>query len=306
MAARWGRKPRTRRLSSRGRLLPPDELDHLVSVGVSIAGPVALWSSSDSQEELRDLALTAYDDAGAVRYSVRLAELPVEYPLVDVLTDGSFLVVGARCQWRSSGPDLNALAIDQDGTITRRGCLGDGIEHVQVASDGTIWAGYFDEGVFGNYGWLDPGPDPLGSAGIVQWSPDFDKLWELDAREGIVADCYSLNVADDVVLSCPYTDFPVLRIAGGRHQVFPTKDVGGGNGIVALGDWIGLVGSYRDPSLLVLGALERQVFVESERARLRGPDGAELAPGQVHCRGPVAHFFVGADWFSLSLEDLVT
>ena len=221
---------------------------------MSIDGPVALWAAEPAyvrdqvvepgdEPELRDVALTAYDDDGAVRTSVRVAELPVEWPLVDVLSDGSFLVVGARCQWRSSGPDQNALAIDQGGAIVRKGCLGDGIEHVQVAADGSIWAGYFDEGVFGNYGWLSPGPAPLGAAGIVRWSPDFAKEWELDPGVG-VADCESLNVATDEVLACPYTGgHPVVRIAGGRHRALPTEDVAGVTGIVASGNRIGLIGA---------------------------------------------------------------
>ena len=87
------------------------------------------------------------------------------HPHIDMLADGSFLVVGARCRWAESGPELNALAIDQNGRIYRRGCLGDGIQHLQVAGDGTIWVGYFDEGVFGNMGWGSPGPEPLGAGG---------------------------------------------------------------------------------------------------------------------------------------------
>ena len=127
---------------------------------------------------------------------------------------------------------------------------------------------------------------------------------ELDPREGLVSDCYALNVAAEEVLACPYTDFPVLRIADGRHRTFPAEAASGVTGIVACGDRIGLIGGHRDPSLLVLGDIHDGRFVESTRARLLGPDGSDLPPWQVHCRGPVAHFFVGAEWFSLSLDEL--
>lgn len=98
----------------------------------------------------------------------------------------------------------------------------------------TIWTGYFDEGVFGNFGWGRPdGPDPLGAAGIVAWSPTLNKVWELDADEGLIADCYALNVAPDAVWACTYTDFPVIRIADEHEQVQSTREVSGPTGIIA-------------------------------------------------------------------------
>lgn len=50
----------------------------------------------------------------------------------------------------------------------------------RVAPDGTIWAGYFDEGVVGNFGWGGPGPTRLGADGIGAWSSELKKVWELD------------------------------------------------------------------------------------------------------------------------------
>jgi hypothetical protein len=195
---------------------------------------------------------------------VVVAALPVAYPHVQRFPDGTFLVVGARCGWTRSGPEQNAMVIGDDGRIIRRGCLGDGLQHVQVAEDGTMWTGYFDEGVFGNLGWGGPeGPDPLGAAGIVAWSSAFHKSWELDAAEGLVADCYALNVAPDEVWACTYTDFPVVRISGGRHTRHDTQGVSGPAGIIATHDRVGLVGTYRDPSLLVVGSLTKGVFTET-------------------------------------------
>jgi hypothetical protein len=223
-----------------GELEAPPGFDALVTVGVSLSGPVALWSSRDGKAELHaryeqppggasfartvpgtkpTVALAAYAGSDVVPATVvRTRALPVAHPHVDMLADGSFLVAGARCGWAESGPELNALAIDQNGRILRRGCLGDGIEHLQVSGDGTIWAGYFDEGVFGNMGWGGPGPQPLGAGGVAAWSPDFEKTWELDPAEGLVADCYALNVGTGEVLACPYTGFPVVRIQGHRPR----------------------------------------------------------------------------------------
>jgi hypothetical protein len=65
-----------------------------------------------------------------------------------------------------------------------------------------------------------------------------------------------------------------------------------------------LVGTYRDPSLLITGTIEDGTFHESERANLWAPGGAPLPMAQVHCRGSVAHFFAGGKWYSFDLASV--
>ena len=74
-----------------------------------------------------------------------------------------FLLLGARCAYRENGPDPNAWIVSRDGAVLSRFCLGDGIQDRVVKKDGTIITSYFDEGVFGNYGW----DEPLGDCGPV-------------------------------------------------------------------------------------------------------------------------------------------
>lgn len=312
------------RVQFRGELEAPPGFDSLVTAGISLSGPTALWSSRDGEAALHayeqppgrgrtprttpdakpTVALAAYAGSGVVPTTVvRVRALPVAHPRIDMLADGSFLVVGARCRWAESGPELNALAIDRSGQIHRRGCLGDGIQHLQVARDGTIWAGYFDEGVYGNMGWGGPGPEPLGAGGIAAWSPDFEKAWELDPQEGLVDDCYALNVGAAEVLACPYTDFPVVRIQDRKVTVAATSGVSGPAGIIANGDQVGIIGTYRDPSLLITGAIRDGAFRESARVHLWAPDGAPMPTARVHCRGSVAHFLAGRTWYSFDLEN---
>jgi hypothetical protein len=54
--------------------------------------------------------------------------------------------------------------------------IGDGVARVRVARSGHVWVGYFDEGVYGNYGWGGGGggPAPLGAPGLVRFSPDLE------------------------------------------------------------------------------------------------------------------------------------
>lgn len=311
------------RVQFHGELQAPPGFDSLVAVGMSLSGPVAVWSSGEGAAELhgRDeqpgwasfprttpdthpgAVLAAYAGSGTVPSTVaRVQALPVAHPHIEVLADGSFLVVGARCRWRESGPELNALAVGQDGRILRRGCLGDGIEHLQVAEDGTIWVGYSDEGVYGNFGWGGlGGPAPLGAGGIAAWSPDFEKVWELNPAEGLVDDCYALNVGPGEVLACPYTDFPVVRIRDWQVSSAATNNAGGPAGIIASGNQVGLIGSS---SLLITGTVQDGTYRESDRVSLRAPDGGPLPKSRPRCRGSAAHFFAEGKWYSFDLENV--
>jgi len=311
-------------MASRGSLDAPAGFDSLVATGMSLSGPVAIWTSAAGSADLSastespgfatfpvsvperapSVALVSYSEGGNIEKTAHVAGLDVAHPHIELLADGSFLVVGARCYWREAGAELNAVVYDEGGAVVRRGCFGDGIEHVQVARDGTIWVGYFDEGVFGNYGWGNPGPEPLGSSGIAAWSPDFEKVWELDASAGLVSDCYTLNVSDHEVLSAPYTDFPIVSIRSGAVAVTPTEGISGPRGILRSGDRIALIGAYRDPGLLVLGEISNGKFVETARQHLTRPSGDPLPPGTVHCRGSVAHVFADNEWLSFDLSTL--
>lgn len=315
---------RSPRVRARGELVAPPGADVIVTAAMGTAGPVAIWASTNAAQQLGQwyegpggasfpvtqpsdeppVALVSYDNTASISDVVICEGLTVAHPLVDRFADGSILVVGARCEWLESGPEQNALIIGTDGGVERRGCIGDGLQHVQVGPDGTIWTGYFDEGIFGNLGWGGPGPTPLGAAGIVSWSRSFEKVWELDPSEGLIADCYALNVGADAVLACTYTDFPVVRIDAGQAAMYPTVNVSGPRGIVASGDRVGIVGTYRDPSVLIIGDLVGGQFVEQRRTNLWAPDGSPLPMSRVQSRGSEVHFFEGSRWFSFSIDEL--
>jgi hypothetical protein len=71
-----------------------------------------------------------------------------------------------------------ALTVTRSSTTPRgrprpRRFFGDGIEHVQATSAGEIWVGFFDEGIYGNYGWGSGTQLPVGRTGLVRFSPTF-------------------------------------------------------------------------------------------------------------------------------------
>lgn len=86
-----------------------------------------------------------------------------------------FLLLGARCEYsKTRGPEMNAAIVNSSGEVLCEFCLGDGIEDCIVTADERIITSYFDEGVFGNYGW----DSPIGSSGLVVWDRGGNVLWE--------------------------------------------------------------------------------------------------------------------------------
>jgi hypothetical protein len=154
---------------------------------------VAVWTAPEAREAVTSTTVSAagasFPDPGAVRpvaarITVHAPELTAVTPVqalalahvtVQPMPGGRFLVAGARCRWRPEGPDRNAVLYDTDGQVVSEHVLGDGIAHVLATSTGQVWAGYFDEGIYGNYGWgLGEGPESVGAYGIVRFSPDLE------------------------------------------------------------------------------------------------------------------------------------
>ncbi len=97
--------------------------------------------------------------------------------------------------------------------MQRRFLVGDGIQNVQTTAGGLIWTSFFDEGVFGNYGW----ERPVGESGLIAW--DRSGIRVFTNSEADIADCYALNVvSDEEVWFYYYTDFKLCRLSGPAAQ----------------------------------------------------------------------------------------
>ncbi len=219
--------------------------------------------------------------------------LTATLPIVQLLPGGATLVVAPRCAHLQDGiGELNARIVDADGFACDF-CLGDGILHVQTGSDGRIWAGYFDEGVFGNFGWgIGMGPEPLGSAGLVCYDRAGKPIWKYTRPEGLppIADCYALNVTDDCVWACYYTDFPIVRIDSQGEVTGWETDLRGPRAIAVSGTSVLAFGGYfehaADCALLTLaeGYAEKLAGVT-----LRLPGSVDLEKTLVLARGPILY-----------------
>ncbi|MCG7407281.1 hypothetical protein MH117_07605 [Paenibacillus sp. ACRRX] len=166
------------------------------------------------------------------------------------------LLVGARCTYYDKGKyDLNAKVCDYEGHTVREFLLGDGIQSVQVTEKDTIWTSYFDEGVFGNYGWNNP----IGAYGLLAWDEHGNKIYENHTAD--IADCYALNAVNEKeIWFYYYTDFSLGCITGGHEQAkvtFMNPGISGSSGFCTDGYHFLFDGGYGKHGTFVLKKNEK-------------------------------------------------
>jgi hypothetical protein len=161
-----------------------------------------------------------------------VSELPIynqrfNYHFVQPFNNDKLLLVGARTRYFNKDKyELNGKLFDLNGVLLKEILLGDGIQSLQVSKNGTIWTGYFDEGVFGNYGW----DNPIGASGLIAWNIDGEKIFS-NSRANI-CDCYALNViSDHDVWFYYYSDFKLCNIKDSEIQFF-NPGISGSSGFI--------------------------------------------------------------------------
>lgn len=240
-----------------------------------------------------DLRLSIFDGVA----ETDIVTVPsIEHPNVDRMPDGRWLVAGSR----ASNGEKNGAIYTADGRKEREIHLGDGIETMLCAPDGTIWVGYFDEGVFG--GPNKDGRWPISCGGIVQFDETGRVLWSFNdgvRDDRAIADVYALTLSANDPWTCYYTDFPITRIHDGR-PIFWTGCVSGANAIAVNGDMVLLGGGYaKDARNIAVVALEGED--SRQLGRLRYAAGKPGAAGLLQGRGSILHVVSERMWSKLSV-----
>lgn len=252
-------------------------------------------------QDARSVVLTLHDSEW--REVANFARRSYHYDF-DVAEDGWSIVAEPRCR----PGDRNATAFANGAAISRY-CVGDGIQHIQCDTKGGFWVGYFDEGVFGNYGWGDGqgGPEPIGACGLRRFTRDGDTALKYPNDNGDIADCYAMNVVEDVAWICAYTDFPIVALsAGGARKEWINTRVRGATSLAVGANAVALVGGYR-------GEHRRVALVKLERAGARVTKDTtlqevfprtDLSRFQVLARGAHIHLVDQTDWLSIAIDDI--
>jgi hypothetical protein len=261
-----------------------------------------------------DAQIAIHDDEG-----VRTIEISGEtgaFPQVALLNDDEILLVGTRCRRLADGShELNAHVYGLDGRVRREFLLGDGIEHVATDARGEIWVGYFDEGVFGNYGWgqtTTTGEQvaPVGSPGLVRFDAEGNVTWGYEPPDGIgpIDDCYALNVGPEATWTSYYSDFPLVRINPDGSVRAWTTHASGVRAIACDNQRVALFGGYKEQrNQCTLARLGETGLTQAESIELVLPSGEPLsegATGSVVGRGDVLHFVLDGEWMSVGLSSV--
>jgi hypothetical protein len=232
-----------------------------------------------------------------------LSGIEQAFPTVQPLMNGEILLAGARCRFQDEDPEENGVVFDRNGRAVRRFILGDGIQDVQTTKEGMIWVSYFDEGVMGNFGW----DEPIGVAGIVCFDADGKKQWDFKPPKDvdIILDCYAMNVADDAVWACYYTEFPVVRIDSSRRVRAWRNTVRGARAIAVSDQRVVLWGGYgeeRTRCVVQEYTESEDDLTKMELIDLRFPIEVHSKAIRVTGRGKSLHAFVGAQWYSWTMR----
>ena len=166
---------------------------------------------------------------GNVTLDIHIANEQFNIHDIQPLPNDELLLVCCRSYYK--GPDdfdKNGRIYSSKGQLVREILLGDGIQRVQTTATGVIWTSFFDEGIFGNYGWNDP----IGSSGLVAWDSRGNKLYEFEPRNGLdsICDCYALNIeSDSSAWLYYYTEFPLVHLRDQHIEAHWAMPIEGSN-----------------------------------------------------------------------------
>lgn len=181
------------------------------------------------------------------------------YHYVQPIGNNNLLLVCGRSAKRSKEDfDLNAAIFDYDGKEQKRFLLGDGIQDVQVTSEDIIWTSYFDEGVFGNYGW---GNNPIGKSGLVSWDKEGKMLSE--QKDFRIYDCYALNVDEKNIWFYYYDEFKLVHMYGDKHKDYKVG-TNGSDGFAISDKTVLMRGGYEERNSYLLAHLLKDGTIHRE------------------------------------------
>lgn len=217
-------------------------------------------------------------------------------PIVDRTADGRWIVASAR----AAQGEINGRIYAPDGTEQQAMQLGDGLSTLLCSPDRTFWVGYFDEGVFGR-----PNADgrwPVSSGGIVRFDGVGTPLWSFngDAHvEYAVDDCYAMTLAGDVLWTCFYSDFRIVRVEGGKVLSWPNA-ITGASAIATKDDVVLLAGGYGENAGRI-AVVTADGNASRELGQLRFPPMRRGRAGLVQGRGGTLHVVNDGLWSRVSV-----
>lgn len=194
---------------------------------------------------------------------------------VNYLPTKEILLICGRSRYKSETEiDRNARIYNSNGELAREFIAGDGIQDVKVDIKGNIWTSYFDEGIFGNYGWNNP----VGSSGLICWNDKGEKIWEFEPINGLehMADCYAMNIdSDNNTWFYYYTEFPLVKLNNSKQIEFWETKIEGSSSL-NISDTKVLMDNGYDDNNFVLFEVKGDKLKKSKKIKFQGVEKIEL------------------------------
>lgn len=220
-------------------------------------------------------------------------------PLLD-----RFLLVCARSTRRSDRDiEHNGRIYNRRGQLDGEIILGDGIADIQVTASGRIWASYFDEGIFGNFGWKLP----LGNPGLVAWDSAGDVTYRFEPRPPLesMSDCYAMNCPSESDLwCCYYMSFPLVHIHDSHVAEFWESPVGGAHAFAISDAGVLFQGGYKDRHTYKLCTFASDALRVATSASFITASGNQIQAERVVGRGSLLFLLAGREIYRVSVSDV--
>lgn len=252
-----------------------------------------------AEADKRSWFVTVYQD-GDLLLTLPAIESKTNFHYVQRVGYDQILLVGARCHYNEGKPDKNAALYNHDGQPVSRFTLGDGIEQVNVTADNAIWVSYFDEGVFGNYGWSQP----LGQYGLVKFDLEGDILWQADRFE--IFDCYAVNAENSRSFwFYYYSDFKLVHLQDMQPTTYPIP-ISGAHAFAICPPYIIMGGGYNRNNKFTVFKQNNQHLKKSDELIFTDENGKSLTQHIYHIRSnQVIAYGENTIYFaSLSVSDI--
>lgn len=190
----------------------------------------------------------------------------------------------------ASGVEETLRILSREGHLVRRFDVGNSLGHLQCASDGSIWAGYWDQA-----------DGPL--LGIVKFSSQGEVVWQDSAP----LDCEALNVSRDRTWTYCYPELAIVDIDQDLRVRTRACGFAGATALAVDGEMALLASGYEgERGRVVLLKLHDDSVEVIEEFGL--PELVEAEPGRPSLligRGETIHFLHHGVWHQLSVADAI-
>lgn len=229
----------------------------LFSFSLCYDGSFLFFMTKEALDYCRILHLNAKGDCS---HEVQIQFSQFDYAerrsyTIELLPGDRFLLVSSRCPRYDDGTtQCNGRIFDKAGNLVSKLVLGDGINKVQTDKDGFIWTSYFDEGIFGNYGW-EPS-NAIGASGLVKWNDRGEVVYEYTPNHSeldSICDCYTMNIVNENELWISYyTQFPLVKISNLTVTDYWLHDLGSISNLLVNGNKLLVSAGYGNANVFSL------------------------------------------------------